>query len=42
MTWFCDKTGFKALTDSLSVFRIVSFRQNHPEEIKYKERYKND
>ncbi len=39
MARLCDKTGFKALTDGMGVFRIMSFRRNHPEEINHKERY---
>jgi len=34
-----DKIDFNALTDGTGVFRIMSFRRNHPEKIKYKERY---
>jgi len=40
MACLCDKTGFKTLTDGTGVFRIMAFRQNHPEKIKFEERYK--
>ncbi len=40
MAWLFDKTRVKALTDVVCMFRIMAFRQKHPEKINYKERYK--
>jgi hypothetical protein len=33
MACLSDKTGFKALTDGMGVFRIMAFRLSHPEKL---------